>query len=78
MAAHTLLSPNRMTARDTARGIGIRALILLVGVVLVGIWLLSLALKIAGAAIHLLLWIGLILIAAGVVTVVMHRFRRGG
>lgn len=65
-----------MTARDTARGIGLRALILIVGIVLVGAWLLSLALKIAGAAIHLLLWIGLILIVAGIVAVVVQRVRR--
>lgn len=65
-----------MTVRNTARGIGIRAAILLAGIVLVGIWLLSLALKIAGAAIHLLLWIGLILIVAGAIAVVLRRFRR--
>lgn len=65
-----------MTVRTTARGIGIRALILLAGVVLVGIWLLSLAFKIAGAAIHLLLWIGLILIVAAALAVVVQRFRR--
>ena len=65
-----------MTVRDTARGIGIRAVILLLGLALLGFWLLSLALKIAGAVIHLLLWGGLILIAAGVIAVAMHRFRR--
>ena len=65
-----------MTARGTARGIGIRALVLLAGIVLVGIWLVSLALKIAGAAIQLLLWLGLILIVAGVIAMVMRRFRR--
>lgn len=65
-----------MTIRGTARGIGIRALILLAGVVLVGFWLLSLALEIAGAAIQLLLWLGLILVIAGVVAVVWHRLRR--
>jgi hypothetical protein len=65
-----------MTVRNTARGIGIRAIILLAGIVLVGIWLLSLALKIAGAAIHLLLWIGLILIVAGAIAFVVRRFRR--
>lgn len=65
-----------MTVRRTARGIGIRALVLLAGVVLVGVWLLSLALKIAGAAIHLLLWLGLILVIAGVIAVVWHRIRR--
>ena len=66
-----------MTIRGTARGIGIRALILIIGVVLVGAWLLSLALKIAGAAIHLLLWLGLFLIVAGTIAVAMRRFRRG-
>jgi len=66
-----------MTVRTTARGIGIRALILVIGIILIGVWLVSLALKIAGAAIHLLLWIGLILIVAGVIAMVMRRFRRG-
>lgn len=65
-----------MNARGTARGIGIRALILIVGIVLVGIWLVSLAMKIAGAAIQLLLWVGLILVIAGAFAVVRHRFRR--
>lgn len=63
--------------RTTARGIGIRALLLVIGVVLIGMWLVSLALKIAGAAIHLLLWIGLILIVAGALAAVARRFRRG-
>lgn len=66
-----------MTVRTTARGIGIRALILVIGVILIGLWLVSLAMKIAGAAIHLLLWIGLILIVAGVIAMVMRKFRRG-
>ena len=65
-----------MDARSTARGIGARALILVAGLVIVGLWFVSLAFKLAGAAIHLLLWIGLILVAAGVVAVVLHRLRR--
>jgi hypothetical protein len=65
-----------MTVRDTARGIGLRALILVVGIVLAGIWLLSIAFKIAGAAIHLLLWLGLILIVAGAIAIAVHRLRR--
>jgi hypothetical protein len=71
-----LLSLAGMTARQTARGIGIRALILIAGIVLVGFWLISLAFKIAGAAIHLLLWIGLILVVAGAVAVVARRVKR--
>lgn len=65
-----------MTVRGTARGIGIRALVLVGGIVLLGLWLVSLALKIAGAAIHLLLWLGLILIAAGAIALVVRRVRR--
>jgi len=60
----------------TLRGIGIRAAVLLVGIVLVAAWLLSLALEIVGAAIQLLLWLGLILIVAGAIAVAVHRMRR--
>lgn len=60
----------------TARGIGIRTLLLIIGVVLVGFWLLSLALKIAGAAIHFLLILGLLLVVAAVLSYVARRFRR--
>jgi hypothetical protein len=65
-----------MTVSSTARGIGIRALILVAGLVLLGIWLISAALHIAAALIKLLLWAGLILVVVGFVAVVMHRFRR--
>ncbi len=65
-----------MNVRRTARGIGLRALVLFVGVVIGGAVLLWLALKIAGAAIQLVLWLGLILIVAAVVAVVYYRFRR--
>ena len=60
----------------TLRGIGIRALLLIIGVVLVGFWLLSLAMKIAGAAIHFLLIVGLLLVVAGAFSYVAHRFKR--
>ncbi len=62
-----------MTLRTTARGIGLRALLLLVGIVLIGAWLVSLALEIA---IHLLLWLGLILIVAAAIAILKRRFRR--
>ncbi|HEY0142099.1 MAG TPA: hypothetical protein VGF48_14460 [Thermoanaerobaculia bacterium] len=65
-----------MTVRQTARGIGIRALILFTGIVLVGLWLASLAFKIAGAAIQLFLWGGLILVVLGAIALVVQRFRR--
>lgn len=61
---------------STLRGIGIRAALLLLGVVLVGIWLVSLALELAGAAIHFLLVAGLLLAVAGALSYVARRFRR--
>ena len=64
-----------MTARSTARGIGLRALVLLIGLLLVGAWLVSLAFKIAGAAIHLLLWLGLALVVIGAVMWLRNRWR---
>lgn len=59
----------------TVRGIGIRAVLLLIGIVLVGLWLVSLAFKIAGAAIHFLLVLGLLLVVAAVVSRGVRRFR---
>ncbi len=72
--ACALLDPCFMNR--TARGIGFRALILIIGVVLVGFWLLSLAMKIAGAAIHILLILGLVLVVAGALGYVVRRFKR--
>lgn len=61
---------------STLRGMGIRAVLLVIGIVLVGIWLVSLAMKIAGAAIHFLLIIGLLLVVAAVLSHVARRFKR--
>ena len=61
---------------STLRGIGIRAAVLIIGIVLVGIWLVSLAMKIAGAAIQFLLIAGLLLVVAAVLSYVVHRFKR--
>jgi hypothetical protein len=60
----------------TVRGIGIRAIVLIIGLVLVGLWLVSIAMKIAGAAIHLLLWVGLALVVVGGVTYLVRRLKR--
>ena len=76
MFAHAVCCVAGMTVRQTARGIGLRALILLIGIVLVGAWLVSLAFKIAGAAIHLLLWVGLALVVVGAFVVLRHKMRR--
>ena len=64
-----------MTARTTARGIGLRALILIIGVILLGVWMVSLAFKIASAAIHLVFWLALALIVVGAVMWLRHRWR---
>ncbi|HVE71552.1 MAG TPA: hypothetical protein VNI54_09315 [Thermoanaerobaculia bacterium] len=61
---------------STLRGMGIRAVILIIGIVLVGIWLVSLAMKIAGAAIHFLLIVGLLLVVAAVLIYVARHFKR--
>jgi hypothetical protein len=65
-----------MTVRQTARGIGLRAVILVIGIVLIGLWAVSLAFKVVGAAIHLVLWLGLALIVAGAVAMLWHKIRR--
>jgi uncharacterized membrane protein len=65
-----------MTVRQTARGIGFRALILIIGLLLLGFWAVSLAFKLVGAAIHLVLWLALALIVIGAVTMVWHKLRR--
>lgn len=65
-----------MTVRQTAKGIGIRALILIAGIIILGVWLISLAFKIAGAFIHLMLWAAVILIAVGAIAIFARRFRR--
>lgn len=65
-----------MTVRQTARGIGIRALILVIGIVLIGFWAVSLAFKLVGAAIHLVLWLGLALIVIGAVAWVWAKIKR--
>lgn len=65
-----------MTAGDTARGVGLRLAVLVIGLLLVGVWVLSLAFKIAGAFVHLFLWIGLLLIVAGAIALLVRKIRR--
>jgi len=52
-------------ARETARGLAIRASLLTAGILFIGGWVLALALKIAGRAIHLLVILGAGLIVTG-------------
>lgn len=65
-----------MTLRQTARGIGLRALVLAIGLVLLGVWAVSFVFDVIGAAIQLVLWLALALIVIGGIAVVRHRMRR--
>jgi hypothetical protein len=56
----------------TVRGIGIRLVVLLIGLVLLAGWVIGLVMDIAGAAIHFVLVLALVLIAGGFV---MHKWR---
>ena len=60
----------------TLRGIGIRAAVLIIGIALVAVWLVSLAMEIAGAFIHLLLILGLVLTVAAVGSHLVRRWKR--
>ena len=57
-----------MTLRDTAKGVAVRAGVLGVGGLVVGAWVYSMLLKMAGDAIRWLTGILLMLIAGGLVT----------
>ena len=57
-----------MTLRDTARGVAIRAGVLLVGGIVIGGWLTSEAMKAAGAIVKVSAATTALLIAGGVVT----------
>lgn len=72
--ARALLPQTRMNR--TVRGIGIRAVILVIGILLVGFWLLSLAFKIAGGLIHIALAIGLVLVAVAAFSIAARKFKR--
>ncbi len=64
-----------MTVKSTARGIGLRALLLLVGGLFLAIWLAGLAMKIAGAAIHFLAVAAIVLIVGALVVHKVRSFR---
>jgi heme A synthase len=65
-----------MTVRQTARGIGIRALLLLAAVVIVGIWLVSIAFDLIGAAIHIAIWLVIAVVVFIAIAVARHKMRR--
>lgn len=62
------MTEEQLSIRDTARGVAIRAGLLTAGGILIGGWIVGVALKIAGRAIHFLLLAGLALVAGGFVT----------
>ena len=55
-----------MSLTDTARGIAIRAGLLTAGGMLVAGWVIAMAMKVAGKAIHILLLLGSTLILGGI------------
>jgi high-affinity Fe2+/Pb2+ permease len=65
-----------LSLSETAKGIGIRAGLLAVGGLLITGWLVALATKVAGAAIHLMLVLGAGLIGAGLITYKVHELEK--
>ena len=57
-----------MSLRETAQGVAVRAGVLVVGGALIGGWVVGMAMKAAGKAVHLLLLAGVTLVAGGFVT----------
>ena len=62
-----------MSLRDTARGVAIRGGVLVVGGALLGGWVVGMAMKAAGKAVHVLLLAGIAVVAGGIVT---HKVRK--
>ena len=58
------------------KGIAARAAILVVGLVVLGIWMVVMAMKIAGAIVHFLFIAAIVLIVAGVIAFYWHKFKR--
>lgn len=65
-----------MTLRDTAKGIAVRAGILGVGGVVVSGLVMSMAMKMAGALVRVLVGLFLLLVTGGVVTYEAKRVQR--
>jgi hypothetical protein len=64
-----------MTVKSTARGIGLRALLLIIGGLLLAGWLIGVAMKIAGAAIHFLAVAAIVLIVGAFIVHKVRSFR---
>lgn len=56
---------------------GIRALVLLAVVVVVGIWVLSMALDVIGFAVKLVVWVVIAIVALAGIAAARRRMRRG-
>jgi len=65
-----------MSLRDTAKGVAVRAGVLSVAVVIGSVWIYSMLLKFAGAALRALLGVLLLLIAGGLVTFEIKKVQR--
>jgi Family of unknown function (DUF5670) len=64
-----------MTVKSTARGMGLRALLLIIGGLLLAGWLIGVAMKIAGAAIHFLAVAAIVLIVGAFIVHKVRSFR---
>ncbi|MEA2344661.1 MAG: hypothetical protein QOF63_2830 [Thermoanaerobaculia bacterium] len=67
---------NSLTLRDTANGLVVRAALLTLGGLFIGGWITSLAMKVAGKAIHLLVLLGAGLIITGLGTYEVKKVQR--
>jgi hypothetical protein len=67
---------NSLTLRDTANGLAIRAALLTLGGLFIGGWIVALALRVAGKAIHLLVLLGGGLIITGLGTYEVRKVQR--
>lgn len=66
----------RMSVRDTAKGIAVRAGLLAAGALIVGAWLFSLAAKIASGTVKVLVGALLLGTGAGVAAYEVKKFKR--
>lgn len=65
-----------ISLRDTAKGVAVRAGVLSVALMIASVWIFSLLLKFAGAAMRALLGVLLLLITGGLVTFEVKKVQR--
>ncbi|HKO58994.1 MAG TPA: hypothetical protein VJ276_24220 [Thermoanaerobaculia bacterium] len=70
------MSEQPLTLRDTARGVAVRAGVLVVGGIVIGGWLTAMLFKAASGLMKLLIGLLLLLISGGLVTYEVKRVQR--